>query len=102
MEKRGYRDERVWSHMFPNTLDDIPHKWYNIEEASGHTFDWNEIKNNFLKYFEFNPKEALLQEAAREIKNFLGKPSPRKFRKKEKLKSMRDRLRLVTWYRHTI
>jgi hypothetical protein len=34
-KKVGYRDERVWLHMFPNTLDDIPHKWYNIEEASG-------------------------------------------------------------------
>ena len=61
--------------MFPNTLDDIPHKWYNIEEALGHTFYWNAIKNNFLKDFEFNPKEALLQEASREIKNFLVKQS---------------------------
>jgi hypothetical protein len=42
--KEGYWDEKVWPHMFPNTLDDIPHKWYKIEEACGHTFNWNEIK----------------------------------------------------------
>jgi hypothetical protein len=24
--KAGYIDERVWPHMFPNTLEDIPHK----------------------------------------------------------------------------
>jgi hypothetical protein len=51
----GYRDERVWPHMFPNTLDDIPHKWYKIEEACGHTFNWNEIKEKFIRDFEFIP-----------------------------------------------
>jgi len=35
----GYYDERVWTHMFLNTLYDIPHKWYTIEEESIHTFD---------------------------------------------------------------
>jgi hypothetical protein len=62
--------------MFANTLDDISHKRYKIEEASGHTFGWNEMKNNFLKDFEFKLEEALLHEATREIKNFLEKPSP--------------------------
>jgi hypothetical protein len=56
----GYRDERVWPHMFPNTLDDIPHKWYKIEEACGHMFNWNEIKENFIRDFEFIPEEAHL------------------------------------------
>jgi len=40
----GYRDERVWPHMFPNTLDEIPHKWFKIEESCVHMFNWNEIK----------------------------------------------------------
>jgi hypothetical protein len=62
--------------MFPNTLDDIPHKWYKNEEACGHTFDWNEIKPNFIKDFEFKYEEALLNEATREIKKFLEQPSP--------------------------
>jgi hypothetical protein len=51
--------------MFLNTLSDIPHKWYNIEEASGHTLDWNIIKSNFVKYFKFISEEALLQVAAK-------------------------------------
>jgi hypothetical protein len=83
--------------MFPNTLDDIPHKWYKIEEACGHTFDWNEIKNNFLKDFEFRPGRSTFARATREIKFFfLEKPSPEEIQKKEKLKSMWARLRLVT------
>jgi len=72
--------------MFLNILDDIPHKWYKIEEASGHTFDWNKIKNNFLKDFEFNPKEILPQEETRETINFLGKTSPEKIQEKGKTK----------------
>jgi hypothetical protein len=31
----GYIDERVWTHMFPNTLYEIPNKWYKIKEACG-------------------------------------------------------------------
>jgi hypothetical protein len=81
-KKSSYRDERVWFHMFSNTLDNTTHKLYNIEEASGHTFEWNKLKNKLLKYFEFNPKEALLQEATREIKTFLGKRSPEKIQEK--------------------
>ena len=27
----GYKDERVWPHMVPSTLDEIPRKWYKIE-----------------------------------------------------------------------
>lgn len=35
--KIGYKYERVWPHMFPNTLDDMPNKWYKIEESCSHT-----------------------------------------------------------------
>jgi hypothetical protein len=45
----GYRDERVWLHMFPNTLDEISNKWYKIEEACGHTLNWSDIKENLSK-----------------------------------------------------
>ena len=55
--KIGYKDEMVWPHMFPNTLDDIPNKWYKIEESCGHTSNWDEIKEKFLQDFEFNPEE---------------------------------------------
>jgi hypothetical protein len=70
--------------MFPNTLDDTTHKWYKIEEVCGHTFDWNEIKNNFLTDFKFKLEEALLQDASREIKNFLKQPGPQETQKKRK------------------
>ena len=29
----GYKDERIWLHLFPSTLDDLPSKWYKMEEA---------------------------------------------------------------------
>jgi hypothetical protein len=78
--------------LFPNTLDDIPHKWYKIEEACGHTFNWNEIKENFMKDFEFIPKEALWQEVVKEIKKILEKKIPMRFRREVKPKSTWDRL----------
>jgi hypothetical protein len=68
--------------MFPNTLDNIAHKWYKIEEACGNTFKWNEIKNKFLKEFKFILEETQLQDAKREIKNFLEQPSPQETYKK--------------------
>jgi hypothetical protein len=76
----------VWPHMFPNTLEDIPHKWYKIEEACGHTFNWDKIRKNFLKDFKFKLGEALLQEAAKEIKYFLEKTSSYEIQKKGKAK----------------
>jgi len=60
--------------MFPNTLDDIPNKWYKIEEACGHTSNWAEIKENFLQDFEFNPEEEHLRDATQQIKSFLENP----------------------------
>ena len=29
----GYKDERIWPHLFPSTLDDLPNKSYKMEEA---------------------------------------------------------------------
>ena len=50
----GYKDERLWPHLFQNTLDDLLNKWYKMEEARGETFTWNELKENFLKEFKFS------------------------------------------------
>ena len=63
----GYKDERVWPHLFPNTFDDLPNKWYKMEEGIGEMFTWNELKENFLKDFKFLAKEELLVEKS--IKN---------------------------------
>ena len=37
-KRLGYHDEQTWPHLFPSTLDDLPNKWYKIEEARGDTF----------------------------------------------------------------
>lgn len=34
----GYKDEIIWPHLFPSTLNDLPNKWYKIEEECGNTF----------------------------------------------------------------
>lgn len=72
----GYRDESVWPHMFPKTLDKIPNKWYKIEKACSHILHWFDIKENFIKDFEFISKEEHLKETSQQIKSFLEKPTP--------------------------
>ena len=37
-KRLGYHDERTWPHLFPTTLNDLPNKWYKLEEAKGDTF----------------------------------------------------------------
>jgi hypothetical protein len=62
--------------MFPSTLDEIPIKWYNIQEACNHTSNWAEIKGNFVQDFEFNIVEEHLKYETCQIKIFLESPSP--------------------------
>ena len=38
LKRLGYHNEQMWPHLFPTTLDDLPNKWYKIEEARGDTF----------------------------------------------------------------
>jgi hypothetical protein len=68
--------------MFPSTLDEIPSKWYKIEEACGHTLNWSNIKENFIKDLKFTPEEEHLREATHQIKIFLEKLTPATQRKK--------------------
>jgi hypothetical protein len=58
--------------MFPNT-DEIPNKWYKIEEVCGHTLNWYDIKEFFIKDFEFIPEDKHLRETTQQIKSFLEK-----------------------------
>ena len=67
----GYKDEHIWPHLFPSTLDDLPNKWYKMEEARGKTFIWNELRENFIKDFNFIPKDKKLLEATKQIKTFI-------------------------------
>ena len=38
-------------------INDFPTQWYKMEEARGETFLWNELKENFIKCFNFIPEE---------------------------------------------
>ena len=67
----GYKDERTWPHLFPSTLDDLPNKWYKMEEARGETFQWHELRENFTKDFSFIPQNEKLVETAKKIKEFI-------------------------------
>ena len=70
----GYKDERTWPHLFPSTLADLPNKWYKMEEAQGKTFQWNQLRENFINDFSFIPQNENQVETAKHIKAFI-KPS---------------------------
>ena len=42
-----------------------------MEEAQGETFLWQEIKENFIKDFNFEPQNENLVETAKQIKAFV-------------------------------
>ena len=42
-----------------------------MEEARGETFLWNELRENFIKDFNFIPKDEKLVEATKQIKTFI-------------------------------
>ena len=71
--------------MFPRKLDEIPNKWYKIEEACGHTLNWFDIKEKFIEDFKFNPEDERLREASHQIKTFLEKLTPATQREKGKM-----------------
>ena len=70
-KRLGYKDERTWPYPFPSTLSDLPKKWYKMEEARGETFQWHELKENFIKDFSFIPQNEKLVETAKQIKSFI-------------------------------
>ena len=69
----GYHDEQTWPHLFPTMLDNLPNKWYKIEEARGDTFTWKTLKENFIKDFSFTLDNEKLKPTAKQIQQFLRK-----------------------------
>ena len=69
--KLGYKDERTWPHLFPSTLVDLPNKWQKMEEARGEKFLWYELRENFIKDFNFIPQDENLVETTKQIKEFI-------------------------------
>ena len=67
----GYKDEWAWPHLFPSTLANLPNKWYKMEEARVETFLWHELRENFIKDFNFIPQNENLVETAKQIKQFI-------------------------------
>ena len=49
----------------------LPNKWYKMEEARGETFLWHELKDNFIKDFNFVPQNENLVETTKQIKAFV-------------------------------
>jgi hypothetical protein len=74
-KRLGYHDERTWPHLFLTTLDDLPNKWYKLEEARGDTFTWKTIRENFIKYFSFILDDEKLKPAAKQLQQFIGENS---------------------------
>ena len=70
-KRLGYKDERTWPQLFSSTLSDLPKKWYKIEEAWGETFLWHELRENFMKDFNFIPQDEKLVETAKQINPFI-------------------------------
>ena len=67
----GYKDERAWPHFFPSTLAELSNKWYKMEEDRGETFLWHELRENFIKDFNFIPQNKNLVETTKQIKQFI-------------------------------
>jgi len=53
------------------TLDDLLNKWYKLEEAHVQSFQWKELRENFIKDFGFKPDELDLKDAVHKIKYFI-------------------------------
>ena len=70
-KRLGYKDERTWTYLFPSTISNLPNKWYKIEEAWGETFQWHELRENFIKDFSFIPQNEKLVETTKQIKAFI-------------------------------
>ena len=67
----GYKDERTWPHLFPLMLAKLPNKWYKMEEARGETFQWNKLRENFIKDFSFILQNEKLAKIVKQIKAFI-------------------------------
>lgn len=69
---RPPRRADVATFVFPTTLDDLPNKWYKIEEARGDTFTWQTLREDFIKDLSFIPYDENWKPTARKIQQFLG------------------------------
>ena len=59
------------------TLEDLPNKWYKIEEAHGDMFTWQTLKDNFIKDFAFQLEREELKPTTHQIQQFLNPvPTP--------------------------
>jgi len=57
--------------MFLNMLEDLPSKWFKLEETRGETLDWNQVGYNFISDFQFQPTNKSMKEVVKEIKEFI-------------------------------
>ena len=65
-------------HTCLSTLENLPNKWYKMEEARGEKFLWHELTKNFIKDFNFIPQNENLVETTKQIKEFIQPNKPLK------------------------
>ena len=58
--------------MSLTTLDDLPNKWYKLEEARGDTSTWQTLRENFIKDFSFISDDEKIKPAAKQLQQFIG------------------------------
>ena len=65
--------DKTWVQIQTNiaTLDDLPNKWYKMEESQGETFIWLELKEKFIKEFRCKPKDDKLVRETTQIRTFI-------------------------------
>ena len=57
--------------MFPHTLDDLPSKWFKLEEARGDTLDWKTIRHNFIMDFQLLSATEYITKEVAELQSFI-------------------------------
>ena len=71
-------------------LNDLPNKWYKIEESRGDTFTWQTLREIFIKDFFFTLDDKKLKPAGKQIQQFLGTNSLEKMAENNPTKECRQ------------
>jgi hypothetical protein len=83
----GYKDERVWPHMFPNTLDDFLISGTKLKRHMVKHSPRRILKKILSRILHLTHRKLNLTEAVKEIKDYIEKPSTKITQEKENQRS---------------